>query len=529
MLTRILLALATTLALPAVVYAAPPTTVAVEGVMHAANAGPVADGDYAVTFALYAGEKDAKAAWAEKDIKLKVIGGRFGHALGSVTPLMPALLKSLSPGWLGLKVGADPELQRRPLHAVPWSLRAAVADALDCSGCVKNAALAAGTVGADKVAFTYAGSKTKGGPAIAALDLQCTGCVSVAELKIDKDLDLGGNALKAKAISAGQISATSVAATTFWGDGSKLTGIKTPAGSCPKGQVVSGIDGQGKLICLTPTTAKLPSDALDDVSGGLMTTEFVDTWPSKNTPVAIPDNNPTGVGDDAIVGDTGVAKSLTVHLELENSDLATVEVTLFDPTNAKYVLIEKGAAKGTKLKTVFPTQSKPKSGDLGAWAGKNPKGKWRIKVADTKFLNNGKDGNIKAWSIQVQTVSNQKVEATKDLHVKGNLTVGGALIAKGSFRYPYGDKAPFKCDASTVAYAWVNTKDQSLMICNGKDWGVVSIGVSGTQDKPAASCLDLQKKVPGTKTGTYWIKPPKGTKALQMWCDMDTEIGRAHV
>ncbi len=344
-------------------------------------------------------------------------------------------------------------------------------------------------------------------------------------MKIDGDLDLGGNGLKAKAISAGQISATSIAATTFVGDGSKLTGIKVPAGTCPKGQVVSGIDKEGKLVCIAPTSAKLPGDALDDVSGGLLTTEFTDVWASKNAPVKIPDNNPTGVGDDVVVGDTGIAKGLTVHLELENSAMESVEVTLFDPTNAKYILIEKGSAKGTKLKSVFPTQSKPKSGDLTAWHGKNPKGKWRIKVADTKFLNNGTDGVIKAWSIQVQTVSNQKVEATKDLHVKGDLTVGGALVANGVFRYPIGDKPPIKCEAKTVGYAWVHTKDEALMICNGKDWGIINIGVWGTKDKPAESCLKLLQKAPGTKSGTFWIQPPKGNTAVQAYCEMDTDGG----
>ncbi len=521
----IVLGLAAALLAPALASATPPKTVALNGVMRTINGGPVTDGDYTATFSLYAAEKDAKAAWAEKDVKLKVVAGRFGHALGSVVPLTPALLASLSPGWLGLKIGANPELQRRPLHAVPWALRAGVAGGLDCSGCVKADVLATGSIGANKVGFTYAGSKTKGGPATTALDLQCTGCVSVSEVKFDEDLDLGGNALKAKAVSAGHVSATTVAATHFVGDGSKLTGLKTPAGSCAKGQVVSGIDGNGKLVCVVAAPAKLPSDGLDDVSGGLLTTEFTYTWTSKNVPVAIPDNNPTGVGDDVIVGDMGAAKALTVHVEMTNSAMESVDVTLFDPTNAKYVLIGKGTAKGTTLKATFPSPNKPASGDLSAWVGKNPKGKWRMKVADTKFLNNGTDGAIKSWSIKVLTVSNQKVEATKDLHVKGDLTVAGAVVAQGTFRYPHGDKEPFKCEGSKVGYAWVNSKDKTLMICNGKDWGVVSIGVSGTQNNPAASCLDLQKKMPAAQTGNYWIKPPKASKMVKAWCDMDTDGG----
>ena len=512
-----------TLSLPAM--AAPPATVQLEGVMRAAGGTPVADGDYAVTFSLYAGEKDAKAAWAEADVNLKVVGGRFGHALGSVTPLTSDLLAAIQPGWLGLKVGADPELNRQPLHAVPWALRAVSAASVACSGCLAGEAIKAGAISADKVGFTYAGAKTKGGPADVALDLQCTGCVSVAELKFDKDVDLGGNGLKAKALTADQVAAQTVSAVSFVGDGSKLTGIKVPAGTCNKGELVSGIAADGKLICAAPDSAKLNADGLDEVSGGLLTNEFVYVWASANVPVDIPDNNPTGVGDELIVGDQGLAKGLSVQIELNNSELADVEVLLFDPNNIKYVLIAKGAAKGKSIKTAFPTPTKPAEGDLSAWIGKNPKGKWRIKVADHKFLNNGKDGAITAWSVSVDVLSNQKVEATKDLHVKGDLTVDGALIAQGVFRYPVGDKPPVKCEAATVGYAWVHTKDEALMICNGKDWGVINLGIWGTQDKPAASCADLLKKAPTSKTGDFWIKPAGAAAPFKAYCDMDLEGG----
>ena len=113
---------------------------------------------------------------------------------------------------------------------------------MDCSGRVTAAHLAKGAIGSDQVAagaisashvgFTWAGSKTKGGPATVALDLQCTGCVSLAELTIDGDLDLGGNALKAKSVAASTVQATTVTAGGIIGDGSKLTGIVVPAGSC---------------------------------------------------------------------------------------------------------------------------------------------------------------------------------------------------------------------------------------------------------------------------------------------------------
>ena len=222
------------------------------------------------------------------------------------------------------------------LHTVAYAVQAATAAALDCSGCVQAANIAQGAISADKVGFAFAGAKTKGGPAIAALDLQCTGCVSLTELKIDGDLDLGGNALKAKTLSATSVTAQTISAAAFVGDGSKLTGIKTPAGTCKvKGHVVNGINPDGSLSCVPGGGAGgLPPDGIDEVSNGLIFNQFVDSAASKG-PVPIPDNNPIGVSDTIEFPDVGLAQKLTVYIDVENSDLSAVELTLYDPSNQK--------------------------------------------------------------------------------------------------------------------------------------------------------------------------------------------------
>jgi hypothetical protein len=166
--------------------------------------------------------------------------------MGAVKPIAADVVDKLSSPWVALKVGSEPELARIKLHSVAYSLISDTAKKLACSGCVTGGNIKSGSVGATKVAFPYAGAKTKGGPATIALNLQCTGCVSVSELKIDKTLDLGGNALKAKAVAAATVSAT-----TFQGDGSKLTGIKIPSGECKvAGEVVKGINPDGTLKCV---------------------------------------------------------------------------------------------------------------------------------------------------------------------------------------------------------------------------------------------------------------------------------------
>ena len=75
----------------------------------------------------------------------------------------------------------------------------------------------------------------------------CTGCVDVSDIKFNGDVDLGANSLKSKnGTFSGDVTAATVTATSFVGDGSKLTGIKTPSGECnTAGEVVKGINADG--------------------------------------------------------------------------------------------------------------------------------------------------------------------------------------------------------------------------------------------------------------------------------------------
>jgi len=447
------------------VSASVPGTLAITGTIKA-QGGATADGKYIATFSIYAVPKGGSALWTEGMSAVDVKGGIFSKILGTKTPLTPALLVGIKEAWLGVAINVDPEQPRVRLHSVAFAIQAATATGLECSGCVGPKQLAAGAISAAKVGFTFAGSKTKGGPANVALDLQCTGCVSLIELKIDGDLDLGGNAIKAKnasiaTIAAQTINATVVSATSFVGDGSKLSGIKTPAGSCKiKGQVVKGIDPDGTLICVAGGGAGgLPPDGIDEISNGLIFNQFVDSAKSKG-PVPIPDNNPIGVSDTLDFPDVGLAQKLTVFVDVENSKLDSVEITLYDPSNQKYVLLSKGAGKGTKLKTSYPTPTKTTTGDLTTWIGKNPKGKWRLKVTDEAFLNNQSDGAIKSWRIDIQTLSNKKIQIKGDLIVDGSIT-GSNGDTNFDGKVVFKNSVHFQGDVS-----FTDIKEKTFKICS---------------------------------------------------------------
>ena len=392
--------------------ASPPSTVAVAGHLQTDGGGAVADGDYALTFSVYASQNSQQSLWSESVAKLAVKGGVFRHALGSVKALDPKLLASGSV-WLGLRVGGDPELARSQFHGVPFALRAAVADGL-----------------------------------------ACTGCVSLAALKADGDLNLGGNALKSKLISTGSVVAASISANAFVGDGSQLTGIKLPAGACPQGEAAVGIDSTGKLQCASGAAG----GTLEQVSGGLLTTKYAQPVVSKTVPKDIEDFNPIGAFDEIIVPDVGTVTTLAVTVQLTNSDLTGVKLVLYDPLNAEHVLFQ-GGKPGKVLSETWPP-SKQVSGDLSTWQGKNAKGKWRLGVIDSKFLKDnkdGKDGKLESWSINLLTNNSKQVTST------------GVFLAAGGLQHQLSSGPPFACSGDSIGWMYLDSKDKRLYFCDG-DW-----------------------------------------------------------
>ncbi|MSP93392.1 MAG: hypothetical protein EXR79_16630 [Myxococcales bacterium] len=215
--------LATWLAGAALPGAALAATLPVEGGLRGVAGGPVADGSYVMVAALYDAADAPKPVWEEVVNQVAVTGGGFAVTLGLKNAIPDALLASGQPLWFGVQVGADKELPRVAITAVPraWHAKVAAAGAfgyaasdapggkatgLQCTGCVDGAAIAVGAVDAKHVAFAFAGSQTKGGPATTALqakvadsaasadDLACSGCIGPAHLSpATKGLFLSAN------------------------------------------------------------------------------------------------------------------------------------------------------------------------------------------------------------------------------------------------------------------------------------------------------------------------------------------------
>ncbi len=108
-----------------------PRTVSYQGLLRNADGTLVPNGNYQLTFRLYGAAAGGTALWTELQT-VPVAEGVCAATLGSVTVLD---LPFDTPYWLGVSVGANPELTPRvALTAVPFALRAAVADSVPGMG-----------------------------------------------------------------------------------------------------------------------------------------------------------------------------------------------------------------------------------------------------------------------------------------------------------------------------------------------------------------------------------------------------------
>ncbi len=93
--------------------------------------GVAVEGAHTLTFSFYSStDAGAPALWREVHRNIDVTDGLFHVVLGSVNPIPDRTFAS-GQLWIGISVDNDPEIEpRMQMTAVPWAIRAAVADAV---------------------------------------------------------------------------------------------------------------------------------------------------------------------------------------------------------------------------------------------------------------------------------------------------------------------------------------------------------------------------------------------------------------
>jgi hypothetical protein len=110
----------TALLLAHTAHAAVPSTMSYQGVLTDGGGVHVPDGTYALTFRLYDASTNGVLLWTETQASVPVAAGLFSVVLGSATPLGLPFDRQY---WLGIAVGADPEMTpRTSLTSVPYAL-----------------------------------------------------------------------------------------------------------------------------------------------------------------------------------------------------------------------------------------------------------------------------------------------------------------------------------------------------------------------------------------------------------------------
>ncbi len=116
--------------------------VSFQGALANATSDPLPDGNHSVVFSIYNPAVSSTPIWQETQT-VTTIDGKFSALLGLITSLNPTLFANELTTYIGVKVGADPEMSPRFRVAyAPYALNslqaftAKSADALDCSGCI---------------------------------------------------------------------------------------------------------------------------------------------------------------------------------------------------------------------------------------------------------------------------------------------------------------------------------------------------------------------------------------------------------
>ncbi len=440
---------------PALAMATTPSLVNVEGSLHSAGGGPAADGSYNITFGIYKDALGGNPVFTEGPISVGVKNGLFAYQLGTGKAISAATLANLPTAYLSIKVDTDPEMPRQALTSAPFALRAALAEGVDCTGCISLANLDPAVLSA--YAKTSSLSPVAGSGKYT--DLVGTPNLSVfAQIAALAPVATSGKYTDLTATPDLTVYAlnSSISKVGTTGKYSDLIGAPTLAvlgQDCGSGLVIKGLKADGTYNCVQAAAgpvdpANLPPDGLNEVSNNLLTDQFTDVV-NGNTNIAIKDYYPPGVTDTIVFPDIGSAQALSISVDLGNTDVSTLRVSVFDPKNVEYILCGGidgsgnkyptcGLVNGTTLKTSYPVVTKPVKGDLTTWIGANPKGNWILTVVDSGFCANcnGVDGKINSWNIALSTLSTKKVQVNGDMIMNGNMSfasggVNGAVAFNG--------------------------------------------------------------------------------------------------
>lgn len=112
---------------------------------------------------------------------------------------------------------------------------------------------------------------------------------------------------------------------------------------------------------------------------------------SNTTPLAIPDDDPTGVASDISITGAGNVAAVRVTVDIAHPFLADLVISIAKDGGTPVELLREEYAEGTTLVRTFP---------VDAFNGQPAAGTWTLRVSDVA---GGDTGTLNAWSIEIVT------------------------------------------------------------------------------------------------------------------------------
>jgi subtilisin family serine protease len=184
---------------------------------------------------------------------------------------------------------------------------------------------------------------------------------------------------------------------------------------------INGIDSSGALTKSAAATLKVLPTGLQDL-------------PFENTaPVAIPDNNATGLTSVINVPNEGTVFGVTVAVNISHTWIGDLIVKLVSPTGTEYVLHNKEGGSADNI---------VKSWTLDNFNGEALNGDWKLKVSDTVSIDTG---TLNSWSLNIKALTEAQPDPIAPV-ADFSFTADDRLV---SFTNGTTDS-----DSATLTYVW---------------------------------------------------------------------------
>jgi subtilisin-like proprotein convertase family protein len=217
-------------------------------------------------------------------------------------------------------------------------------------------------------------------------------------------------------------------------DHSGITITATPNG----GTTVTGADGSYSLEGLYAGTYQIKAakngwstevvevtleegQSLTDVNFVLSTTYEAEACSDPG--LSIPDNNPAGISDGAIIDTAGTITDVSAYVDISHTYQGDLIVTLTSPAGTSAILHSRSGGTAENIIGWYPAELVPFE-DLGVFIGEEMEGEWTLSVSD----NAGADlGTLNSWC--VHTVYAGGVVSVGDMPMIAGQGSGGTNLS----------------------------------------------------------------------------------------------------